>query len=299
MLSDRSYLRDSYPRTTRSALVWMLSATIGGFILINFFQNWLLTDSFRQVFSLSLPGFQRGFLWQTLTYGFLHAAGDPFHILVFCFNVLCLYLLGRDLELLLGSARFVWLYVGGILLGATAWLATHLTLGGGGPSLVGAWPGIAALFTVFACLNANQRIPLLIFFVLPVTLKPKYLLAAALALDLLGFFFRELRQLESPLGYHSAHLGGFLAGFLYFQFVHQREWREPDGRAEVELPKWLRKKQQSAVTEPPVFRVNLDRQGLKNEVDRILDKINSEGFAALTEEEKRFLDEAKDMLSRH
>ena len=35
------------------------------------------------------------------------------------------------------------------------------------------------------------------------------------------------------------------------------------------------------------------------EVDRILDKINSHGFGALTEGEKRILDEAKDLLSRH
>jgi hypothetical protein len=33
-------------------------------------------------------------------------------------------------------------------------------------------------------------------------------------------------------------------------------------------------------------------------VDRILDKINSDGFGALTEAEKRLLDEAKDLLSR-
>ena len=34
------------------------------------------------------------------------------------------------------------------------------------------------------------------------------------------------------------------------------------------------------------------------EVDRILDKINSHGFGALTPEEKRILDDAKDLLSR-
>jgi hypothetical protein len=45
--------------------------------------------------------------------------------------------------------------------------------------------------------------------------------------------------------------------------------------------------------------VNLsNRDDLRAEVDRILDKINSQGFGALTEEEKRKLDEAKDMLSR-
>ena len=40
------------------------------------------------------------------------------------------------------------------------------------------------------------------------------------------------------------------------------------------------------------------RETLRAEVDRVLDKINSQGFGALTEEEKRLLDEAKDLLSR-
>ena len=34
------------------------------------------------------------------------------------------------------------------------------------------------------------------------------------------------------------------------------------------------------------------------EVDRILDKINEKGFGALTQQEKRTLDEAKDVLRR-
>jgi len=33
-------------------------------------------------------------------------------------------------------------------------------------------------------------------------------------------------------------------------------------------------------------------------VDRILDKINSKGFGALTPEEKRLLDDAREQLSR-
>ena len=37
---------------------------------------------------------------------------------------------------------------------------------------------------------------------------------------------------------------------------------------------------------------------VKAEVDRILDKINTSGFGALTDEEKRILDRAKDMLNR-
>ena len=40
------------------------------------------------------------------------------------------------------------------------------------------------------------------------------------------------------------------------------------------------------------------REGLRAEVDRILDKINSQGFGALTADEKRLLDDAHDLLSK-
>jgi hypothetical protein len=47
------------------------------------------------------------------------------------------------------------------------------------------------------------------------------------------------------------------------------------------------------------YKVNISAPAdLRLEVDRILDKINSEGFGALTDDEKRLLDEAKDLLSR-
>lgn len=301
MLSDRSYMRDSYPRTSRSALVWIISATVAGFVLANVFERLLPSPathfSFTSFFGLSLEGIKHGYVWQVATYSLLHPPGELGTVLIFCFNLLCLYLLGRDIEMLLGTKRFTWLYLGGVALGGLAWLATNYRFGSD-HLLTGAWPGIAALFVLFACLNANQRIPLLVFFVFPVTLKPKYLAWAALAFDLSGFFAYEVRGHDSPFGcYHSSHLGGMLAGYLYYRFVHEREWRTPDGLAEIELPKWLRKKQK-AEAPPPAFKLNLDRDALRAEVDRILDKINSDGFGALTDEEKRLLDDAKDLLSR-
>jgi hypothetical protein len=41
-----------------------------------------------------------------------------------------------------------------------------------------------------------------------------------------------------------------------------------------------------------------DRGHLRAEVDRILDKINSQGFGSLSADEKRVLDEAKDLIGR-
>jgi hypothetical protein len=67
--------------------------------------------------------------------------------------------------------------------------------------------------------------------------------------------------------------------------------------AGIQLPGWFRRKKKDA---PLRYQVNLtNRKDLRTEVDRILDKINSEGFGALTKEEKLLLDEAHDLLSRH
>ena len=49
----------------------------------------------------------------------------------------------------------------------------------------------------------------------------------------------------------------------------------------------------------PAYSVNVgDRGHLRAEVDRILDKINSDGFGSLSADEKRVLDEARDLISR-
>jgi hypothetical protein len=88
-----------------------------------------------------------------------------------------------------------------------------------------------------------------------------------------------------------------LAAYGYYRIAGRVN---PFGRAwgaDIELPRWFRLRKKAAA---PRFQVNLtNRTDLRAEVDRILDKINSEGFGALNEEEKRLLDEARDLLGRH
>jgi hypothetical protein len=52
--------------------------------------------------------------------------------------------------------------------------------------------------------------------------------------------------------------------------------------------------------QPTGYTVNThgSKDHLQKEVDRILDKINDHGFGSLTMEEKRTLDQAKDVLKR-
>jgi hypothetical protein len=157
---------------------------------------------------------------------------------------------------------------------------------------------VAGLFVVFACFYPNQPVTFLLFFILPVTLKPKYVAYFALSLDLAGCVFYEIMGVPSPFGFaHSAHLGGMAAGWIYYRYLHEANWRFPSRRSDIELPRWLKKQAKNPT--PAAYQVNVSNPGdLRAEVDRILDKINSQGFGALTTEEKRILDEAKDLLSR-
>jgi hypothetical protein len=165
--------------------------------------------------------------------------------------------------------------------------------------VIGASAGVSALLIVFACFYPNQQMTFLLFFIIPVTLKPKYVAFAALAIDLCGFLFYEVLGAVSPFDFaHSAHLGGMAVGWLYFRYVHDGEWNLLSRRADIELPRWMRKGAKSSAP-APAYRVDLsNRVDLRAEVDRILDKINSQGFGALTAAEKSVLDEAKHLLSR-
>jgi membrane associated rhomboid family serine protease len=296
MLSDRNYARNDYPRRERGALTWLLSAVAAGFILVAAFERLFNSAAFTEWLQLTLSSLQRGHVWQLVSYSFIHPVADIPSVFVVGFNLMCLYLLGREMESLLGTRHFLWLYFSAILMGAGAWLAVNYRFGG---VLMGTWPGIAACLTLFSCLNPEQEIRMLFLFV-PITIKPRYLVWFIAAVEVAGLVGWEIRGEISPFGYaHSAHLGGMLAGYLYFKLVHQLEWRNPDGRTEIELPAWLRKSRKPNPAAPGKFKLNLtSREDLRAEVDRILDKINSQGFNALTAEEKQLLDEARDQLSR-
>jgi membrane associated rhomboid family serine protease len=296
MLYDRPYMQDSRSSGKTTVLGWLMVAIVAGYVLdtvvMRVFDGGDLIERF---FALSPAALRSGHVWTLFTYGFLHAQGLDrlLHIVV---NLLGLFFLGRALLPVLGEARFLFVYSAAVILGGVCWAAVNWHSGG---SLLGASAGVMALLIVFACLYPNQEMTFLLFFVIPVTIKPKYVAYLAAAVDLFGCLAYEIRGSLTPFNYaHSAHLGGMAAGWLYFRFVHSASWRLPSRRATIELPKWMKQSPKTGASAQS-FKVNVgSRENLRAEVDRILDKINSQGFGALTAEEKRILDEARDLLSR-
>jgi membrane associated rhomboid family serine protease len=291
MSSVRDYMRDDYPRRTTTTLVWLVATICAAFVL----QLILLAPWFGSgvtlvnQLALTVPGLKDWHLWTLVTYSFLHSTGNPFHVL---FTILGLVYVGRELESVLGSRRFLSVYAGAIVLGGLAWAAVNWRHGGGH---IGAGAGVFGLLVVLAGIHPQLEMGLFFF---PVSVRLKHIVLVLVGMNLLGLLLYEFIGASVPLGLTpSADLGGMLAGWLYFRLLHARAgW---DRAAGFSLPGWLRFGSRSRPTAAPAVGRRRPSAALRADVDRILDKINSHGFGSLTDEEKRTLDEAKDMLSKH
>lgn len=283
-------MRDDYRPKQPEVLKWIILSTIGVFVLQVIVAKWFHEPYFfAHFFALSKGAIGHGFLWTILSYAFLH--GSILHILG---NMLVVFFMGRELLPVLGAKRFLQLYLIAAAVGGLLWLTLVSLLGRGVP-LMGASAAAFALLIVFACIYPNRKVTLLLYFIIPITVKPKYIAYFAVGGSLFALFFFELPGLTNTA--HSAHLGGILTGWLFYQYLFGRRNKRPKRRGGVELPNWFKKTKKTK--DSPKFTVNIvNRKVLQKEVDRILDKINSEGFGSLSEEEKQVLDRARDILSR-
>jgi membrane associated rhomboid family serine protease len=304
MLSDRPYMRGDYQRERTSVLIWLISAIVAGFIVqLVVASPWLNNgQELTHALGLNVTALRSGWVWTLLTHSFFHSTTFFLHIVG---NVVALYLLGRELLPMLGSKRFLGLYAAATVIGGLAWAAVHWRNGGGEVHL-GATAAIYGMFIVFACFFPNQQLNFLLFFLFPVTLKPKHVAWTLAVLELVLLIYWEIPGKALPYGVSiasSAHLGGMLTGFFFYRFVYDSGlFGRRRSEAEIELPRWLKRAKKLPVEpiadEPSLSAPGASHENLRAEVDRILDKINSQGLGSLTAEERRLLDEARDQLSR-
>lgn len=299
MLSDRSYMRERPVPAAVDLVKALMIAFSALYVLQLVVERWLgLGASYYAWFGLSAGAVLHGQrVWTLLTYPFLqNTAGYTGGIFSLLFTLLGLYFFGSDLRDLIGPKRLAWLYAGFVVAGAVAWCAIYPL--GTDWLLFGPSATLAGLFALYCCYHANERMTFLAFFIIPVTVKPKFLCWCWVALDLIGFLFYELTGRPSPLwNGHAADLAAMLTAYGYYRIAGRVGALGGFAATGLELPRWLRRRKKSAAA-APAFKVNIaSRDHLRAEVDRILDKINSEGFGALTDEEKRILDDARDVLS--
>jgi membrane associated rhomboid family serine protease len=292
MASDRTYMRNEYERPRTTMLVWIVSAISAAFVLQFVLESPKLGSAGRMIdeMVLTIGSIKQWHLWTLFTHGLLHDTGYFWHIL---FTILGLVFVGRELEPLVGSRRFLALFVSSIVFSGLCWCAVHWTQGG---AHIGAGAAIFAFLVVLSEVNTSTEMTLFFF---PVSFRLRHIILVLLAFETLALLFYEIPGAAVPLGLSpSTHLGGMLAGWLFYKFVHTGAgW---DRAATFSLPGWLRFKTRKRSTPAASIPSAPWRSGnLRADVDRILDKINSHGFGSLSDEEKQILDDAKDLLSKH
>jgi membrane associated rhomboid family serine protease len=216
------------------------------------------------MFLMWVPAFALSQPWTIVTYMFLH--DGVMHLL---FNMLGLMFFGPRLEEELGVRDFLLLY---FLSGIAGALLSFVT-----PSaaIVGASGAVYGVFLGFARYWPHEKV--LIWGVLPV--EARTLVIVMTALSLFGGFSGGGNIA------HFAHLGGFVGGFAFLL------WRDRATRAArfrtqptVPAPSSSDLKRWKSINTSRLHEVN------REEVERILKKIDESGPETLTPAEKMLLD---------
>jgi membrane associated rhomboid family serine protease len=149
---------------------------------------------------------RRFFLWQLVTYLFLH--GGVWHIVI---NMLTLWMFGKDLETTWGTRRFMRFYFFcGIGAGVCVVLANYLF---GNPNIgtIGASGAIYGILLVSAVLWPDR---IIIFYIFPIKLKYFVMIFGAIA-------FLGAANLSSGVS-DVAHLSGMGFGYLFLKLPKSR-----------------------------------------------------------------------------
>jgi membrane associated rhomboid family serine protease len=217
----------------RSATVILLVLNVIAFVV----QKWLspawLNDRYV---GLSFFGLRQGFVWQPLTYQFMH--GSWMHLILNCW---VLFVVGREVEWAVGKARFLLVYfssgiVGG-LLQVLATLFWPQYFGKPDVPTVGASASVFGIVAAFAMLFPDDLLVVLLLFVIPIKMRAKSMLWLVLLVTAFGISF-PLSRLTALLGAHVAHvahLGGILTGLAFSRFYLLKFLPPPMPAVEQEL----------------------------------------------------------------
>lgn len=293
-MSISSEIRDSFKYG--SVLTRLIYVNIGGFLIFRFIQLFMVLSGNQPsvilpwLTAFSVPADYLELLrhfWTPVTYMFLHF--DFLHLL---FNVLYLYWFGRLFMHIIGESYLLRTYLIGGLAGALAFFLAYNFLpvfyGNDNAILMGASASVMAVLFTVARYEPNHKVYLLFFG----EVRLKYIALAALIIDLIS-----ISNLNNTGG-HLAHIGGSLVGLLL-------GWRWsvkglPDSRTFMSSPlqdvknKLSRKPKLSVAHKRPLtdYEYNALKVRRQKELDRILEKIKSNGYESLTAEEKRTLFDA-------
>lgn len=244
-------------KTQPPAVRTLLAVHAGVYLL-----QWLFWTQVTAILALN-PGqvLSHLWLWQPLTYIFLHNIG----VLGFFFFLIHMYILstlGRDLELRWGSAAFAFYYVVcGVAGGAVAVALAPFAPG----AMLGSSTALLGLLTAFATLAPGAQI---VFYFMPMTARQ--LIWMVVVLEVLMAAARLVPVVEV-----AAQLAGMGVGFLLVnRRVFDTDWSR----------RWRDWKNDRHAAKHQIRVVNME-----TEVDRILDKVLKQGAGSLTRQEQELM----------
>lgn len=245
------------PQRVSPAVAGLIAANVAVFVLQMLLDILGYGRLFEILFGLLPPAVFHGYVWQLVTYMFLH--GGVFHIF---WNMLVLWMFGVDVESRMGTKTFlIFYFFCGIGAGLTSlafppsWTAVT----------VGASGALYGIFVASAVYFPDSI--LLVFFLFPMRMKHAVFLFGAI----------QLLAVMGNAGRHGggvayiAHLGGILFALLYFQAV----------------PRLAQRSKHTGLRRKNTEIQRNDRE--EKEVDRILEKISREGIQSLSPRERNFL----------
>ena len=207
----------SFPPFTK-AVKWLILVNAGVFLFTTLLQAF--APSWAEVVGVVLALMPQlvvhGWLWQLVTYSFLHVG--IFHIV---FNMLWLWMFGAQLETAWGRKKFLEFYFFCVVGAALTTIAiSYTSLGGIRPttSTVGASGAIFGILMAFGMIYGDQEIMLFPF---PFSIRAKYFVAGIGFIELISAINAAAPGHGGAIAYF-AHLGGLLFGFLYVKFVPRK-----------------------------------------------------------------------------
>lgn len=280
-MADRDYNREESRSSGLFAQItpvvkWLLILNLGIYILDTFLKGNLPNGPIREfgAFTIQSAIFE-GRIWEFVTFQFIH--GFFGHVL---FNCIGIFFFGPWMERWWGGTKFLIFYLLCGAAGAVFYSLLVFTgiLGNDGfhDSLVGASAGIYGIFIGVAVVAPNLRVQLLIP---PIELSMRQLaiglLVFAVACVLFGF--------DGNAGGQAGHLGGAILGFILVRYP----WLLGRGDGmKIFRPKPVPHAPDAKLRPRSEFEKEKD-----SELDRILDKISSQGFQSLTAAERATLQE--------
>ena len=224
----------------------------------------------RDYLALSDRGVRDAYSWQFVTALLLY--GSPWHFLG---NVIVLYVLGRDIESILGQRHFLYLFLSGAVGGELG----HLFLMPSETILYAASGGVAAVLIAYATILPEMDLFAWRSKIFSLHLNATHFVHAITFVSLVMLMVDRHGAVI-----HSAIPGGLIAGWLYanlFGYGH---------------PSWLQRKLAKRRAVAQRLERMTGAEFLEQEINPLLEKISRTGIESLTRGERRILAQAREKI---